>query len=113
VNSFCRSFHDLDFGGGEGVKDIAQGVNLGIAAVAAVGVKIQVVLRRGRLFSRGGHYRFSAGHTSFGCRFQGVSIGDSLPIAFQVFFCDFFGRDEFVMFFGTDPDSAIGLLELK
>ena len=41
------------------------------------------------------------------------SIGDSLPIAFQVFFCDFFGRDKFVMLFGADPDSAIGLLKLK
>jgi hypothetical protein len=42
MNSCAYSFHDFDFGGGEDVKDIAQGVNLGIAAVAAVGVKILV-----------------------------------------------------------------------
>lgn len=49
--SCCRSFHDLDFGGGEGVKVIDQGVNLAIQAVAAVGVKILVLvaLRPGQL----------------------------------------------------------------
>ncbi len=40
-------------------------------------------------------------------------ISDSLPVALQVFFCDFFRRDEFVMPFGTDPDAAICLLKLE
>src|ERR1039457_6364192 len=35
-DSLCRSFHDFDFGGGEAVKDIAQGVNLAVEAVAAI-----------------------------------------------------------------------------
>jgi len=34
----------LDFGGGEGVKVIDQGVNLAVEAVAAVGVKILVLV---------------------------------------------------------------------
>ena len=42
-----------------------------------------------------------------------MSIRNSLPIGIQVFLCDFIGRDEFVMLFGSDPDGAIGLLELK
>jgi hypothetical protein len=32
----CCPFHDFDFGGGEGVKVIDQGVNLAVEAVAAV-----------------------------------------------------------------------------
>ena len=41
------------------------------------------------------------------------SIRSSLPIALQVFFGDVFGRNEFVMLFGADPDGAVGLLEFK
>ena len=41
------------------------------------------------------------------------SIGDALPVAFEVFFRDFFRRDEFVMLFRADPDGAVGLLKFK
>lgn len=44
-------------------------LNLTAEAITAVDVKIKVVLRRDRSFSCGGHYRFSAGHTPFWCRF--------------------------------------------